>query len=224
MPVELLLRGISVSQPMAAWNLRAMCAVCYAERAIYEIPDDELDAQRVIDELREIEARLLFLDEGSPRPVLSVPHLLSGESSAYYHGYVLADMAVHQTRAFFLARDGHLVDNPRIGPDLRVHYWQPGNSRTFFDFVEQLTGKPLTADAIAHEANRTVPEALAEARTSLEREKTIPEQHGPVDLEARIRIVNGRETIAELGPDGFEALSRTFGAWIEARSASHAAP
>ncbi len=218
MPVDLLLRGIRVSQPMAAWNLRAMCAVCYAERAIYQIPDDQLTAQRVIDEVREIEARLLFLDEGSPRPVLSVPHLLSGESSAYYHGYVLADMAVHQTRAFFLARDGHLVDNPRIGPDLRANYWQPGNSRTFFEFIQSLTGKPLTADAIAHDANRTVEQALAEARTSLDHEKSIPHPSGPVDLEARIRIVNGRETIAELGTNSFDTLSRTFGAWIEARS------
>jgi hypothetical protein len=221
MPTELLLKGIEVAQPMAAWNLRAMCAVCYAERAIYEIPDAELTAERVLRELRAIEARLLFLGDGpeggSPRPVLSVPHLLSGESSAYYHGYVLADMAVHQTRAHFLARDGHLVDNPRIGPDLRDAYWRPGNSRTFFEFVESLTKKPLTADAIAAEANRTVPEALAEARAALEREKTIPRRTGPVELDAEIRIVNGRETIAELGPGGFDELSRAFGAWIEER-------
>jgi hypothetical protein len=220
MPVELLMKGIEVSQPMAAWNLRAMCAVCYAERAIYEIPDAELDAQRVIDELREIEARLLFLDEGSPRPVLSVPHLLSGESSAYYHGYVLADMAVHQTRAFFLERDGHLVDNARIGPDLRAHYWRPGNSRTFFEFIEGLTGKPLTADAIAAEANRTVPEALAEAHAALERERTIPKRDGPVELDARIRVVNGRETIADLDGNGFEPMSDQFASWIRAREKS----
>jgi hypothetical protein len=202
---------------MAAWNLRAMCAVCYAERAIYQIPDAELNAQRVIDELREIEARLLFLDEGSPRPVLSVPHLLSGESSAYYHGYVLADMAVHQTRAFFLERDGYLVDNARIGPDLRANYWRPGNSRTFFEFVEGLTGKPLTADSIATEANRTVPQAIAEACAALERERTIPRRNDKVELDARIRIVNGRETIAELGAGGFEALSNAFAEWIRAR-------
>ena len=41
------------------------------------------------------------------RPLLSVPHLLSDEASCYYHGYVLAEMAVHQTRAFFRARRVH---------------------------------------------------------------------------------------------------------------------
>jgi hypothetical protein len=221
MPVELLMKGIEVSQPMAAWNLRAMCAVCYAERAIYEIPDEQLTAARVLDELRAIEARLLFLgagpEGGSPRPVLSVPHLLSGESSAYYHGYVLADMAVHQTRAHFFARDGHLVDNARIGPDMRATYWRPGNSRTFLEFVEAMTRKPLTADAIAAEANRTVEEALDEARSSLARERTIPRHEGPIELDARIRVVDGRETVAETGEGGFDAMSRAFGAWIEAR-------
>ena len=228
MPVELILKGIEVGQPMAAWNLRAMCAVCYAERAVYAIPDDELTPGRVLDEVRAIESKLLFLGEGpeggSPRPVLSVPHLLSGESSAYYHGYVLADMAVHQTRAFFLGRDGHLVDNARIGPGLREEYWRPGNSRTFFQFVEGLTGKPLSADAIAAHANRTAEEALAEARAALSRESTLPRRKGKVELDAQIRIVNGRETIAELGQGGFDALAREFGAWIEAREAERAAP
>jgi hypothetical protein len=134
MPRELILKGIEIAQPMAAWNVRAMCSVCYAERALYEIPDGELTPERVLREMRAIEERLLFLEGGSPRPTLAVPHLLSGESSAYYHGYVLAEMAVQQTRDFFRRRDGHLVDNPRIGPDLREHYWRPGNALTFFAF------------------------------------------------------------------------------------------
>ena len=35
------------------------------------------------------------------RPMLSVPHILADESAAYYHGYVLAEMSVHQTRKHF---------------------------------------------------------------------------------------------------------------------------
>ena len=43
---------------------------------------------------------LVAFEQGglSARPLLSVPHLLSDEASCYYHGYVLAEMAVHQTR------------------------------------------------------------------------------------------------------------------------------
>lgn len=215
MPTELIERGIAASQPFAAWNLRAMVAVCVAERSIYEIEDDELTAERVLATIRGVERDLLFLDEGSPRPTLSVPHLLAGESSAYYHGYVLAEIAVHQTRDFFRARDGHLVDDPRIGPDLREHYWRPGNSLTFLDFVENLTGAPLSSAAIAARVNRGTGEALAEARADVAREPSIPRRAGPVDLDARIRVVHGREEIADTARGGFERASADFSRWIE---------
>ena len=214
MPVELIERGIRAAQPFAAWNLRAMVAVCAAERAIYEIPDAELTAERVLETIRDVERRLLFLDEGSPRPTLSVPHLLAGESSAYYHGYVLAEIAVHQTRAFFRGRDGHLVDDARIGPDLREHYWSPGNSLTFLDFVENLTGEPLSSAAIAAHVNRGTDEALAEARADVAREPSIPRHTGPIDLGARIRVVHGRTEIADTARGGFEAACADFERWI----------
>ncbi len=220
MPRALVLKGIEIAQPMASWNVRAMCSVCYAERAIYEIPDAELTPERVLLELRAIEERLLFLDGGSPRPTLAVPHLLSGESSAYYHGYVLAEMAVQQTRTFFRARDGHLLDNPRIGPDLREHYWRLGNALTFFDFVENLTGSPLTADALAHEANRDVAATLAEAGAQLDREPNLPRFDAAIDLDAKVRVVHGRETIAVLDARGFEAFEREFARWIDRAEAA----
>ncbi|MCY2960142.1 MAG: M3 family metallopeptidase [Planctomycetota bacterium] len=213
-PAELVERGIRASQPFAAWNLRAMVAVCVAERAIYEIPDAELSADRVLAAIRDAERRLLFLEEGSPRPSLSVPHLLAGESSAYYHGYVLAEIAVQQTRAFFRARDGHLVDNPRIGPDLREHYWRPGNSLTFLDFVENLTGEPLSSAAIAARVNRGTDEALSEMRADLAREPSIPRHAGLVELNARIRVVHGREEIADSSRGGYAGLCSDFERWI----------
>lgn len=220
MPHELALRGVATAQPFAAWNLRAMVAVCEAERAIYEIPDGELSADAVLSVIRGAERRLLFLDEGSPRPTLSVPHLLSGESSAYYHGYVLAEIAVHQTRAFFRQRDGRLLDDARVGPDLREHYWRPGNSLTFLDFVENLTGAPLSSAAIASRANRTVDEALAEARADLAREPSIPRHTGPVELDARVRVVHGREEVADTERGGFEGACADFARWIGQRSRS----
>ena len=154
MPFTLIEKAIRQGQPHAAFAVRSMLAVCYAERAIYEISDEKLTAERVMKEVRDVERRLLFLDEGSPRPVLSVPHLLSNDSSAYYHGYVLAEMVVAQTRAFFEGLDGHLTDNKRIGPDLRESYWREGNLHRFGEFVHRLTGRPLSADDLARQANR----------------------------------------------------------------------
>jgi hypothetical protein len=50
----------------------------------------------------------------SPRPLLSVPHILADESSCYYHGYVLAEMSVHQTRDHFIEKLGAIVDNAQV--------------------------------------------------------------------------------------------------------------
>jgi Zn-dependent oligopeptidase len=215
MPLELIRRGIEARQPFAAWGARAMLAVCYAERALYEVPEGELTPERALEEVRAVERRLLFLERGSPRPVLSVPHLLAGDSSAYYHGYVLAEMAVHQTRDFFRARDGHLVDDPRIGSDLREHYWRPGNSQSFDALVRGLVGAPLGAQAMADSVTGTTDEALARATERIERLAEVPEHAGPVELNGRVRVVHGRETVAELEPGGFEAFADAFAAWVD---------
>jgi hypothetical protein len=218
---ELILRGVRARQPLAAWELRQRLSVCYGEKALYEIPDAELSPQRILDALRDVERRLLFLDEGSPRPILAVPHLLSGESSAYYHGYVLAEMAVQQTRAHVLSRDGFLTDNPALGPALREAYWRPGNSRSFADLVAALTGAPPSAGHLAREVNRSVDEAAAEARARLLRGRSAPRRDGPVELDATVRVMHGNEEIATTGGPAaggrFEECARRFEAWIAAQ-------
>lgn len=212
MPFALIERGIRARQPFAAWSIRAMLMVPYAERAIYELPEAELTPERILETIREVEKKLLFVE--SPRPVLSVPHLLAGESSAYYHGYVLAEMAVEQTRQFFLGRDGHLVDNPRIGHDLRQFYWLPGNSLSFLDLVEGLTGKPLTSRHLAERANKTADAAVEEARAQVDTLADVAEFDGEVALHADIRIVDGHEVIASTATDGFAGAAKRFESWI----------
>lgn len=214
-PWAVIEQSVRSKQPFHAWDLRQMLSVCYGERAIYELPESKLTPDGVLEALRDVERRLLFLEEGSPRPVLSVPHLLSGESSAYYHGYVIAEMGVAQTRHHFLSRDGHLTDNPRIGPELAKAYWQPGNSRPGPSMVAALTGVPLGAAALAGEANRTVEVALREAEACRDRGKTVPRHQGKVDLDARIKVVHGNETVATLEPGGdFERFADQFAGWV----------
>ena len=220
MPVALIEKGIRSRQPFAAWNARTMLAVCYGERALYELPEGELTPQRALETLRAVERRLLFIEDGSPRPILSVPHLLAGESSAYYHGYVLAEMAVEQTRAFFLERDGHLVDNPRMGPELARTYWAPGNSAGFVDLVERLTGEPVGAAALAARLARTAEVAVTEARGAIERLKAVPPFQDAVRLGGRIRIVHGRELVAKLDNGDFQAFATVFADWVDALAAA----
>lgn len=213
-PVELLEEGVRESQPMRAWDVRAMLTVPMAERRLYELEEDRLRPEVVLETFRGVEREMQGLSSGV-RPVLAVPHLLAGEASAYYHGYVLAEMAVHQTRRFFLERDGHLVDNPRIGPDLAEHYWRPGNAVGFEDTLKALTGKGLSADAIVAYCDRSVEEAVAEVRAQVEGLARIPEHTGVVALDATVRVIHGPQEVASTeGAGGFEAACDRFEAWV----------
>lgn len=65
-------------------QVRAMLAVPYFEKALYEMPEDQLAPEALRALADEIETKV----QGglSPRPLLSVPHILADESSCYYHG------------------------------------------------------------------------------------------------------------------------------------------
>jgi Zn-dependent oligopeptidase len=211
-PWELVERQIREEQPFKGWDTRRLITVPMGERFLYELPDDALNTERIIDGLRAIERDVQGLS-ASARPILAVPHLISAESSAYYHAYVLAEMAVQQTRAFFLERDGFLTDNPRIGPDLAEAYWAPGNRVTHDATLVALTGKPLGADAIIADANRSVDEAVAEARRDWERARNEPLPPMPESLDARIRLVHGPEIIADSAGMSLQQVCDAFASW-----------
>lgn len=213
-PTELIHKLARNEDRYRAWRIRSMLAVSYAEKAIYEMSAEELTAENILRTLRRIEEEMLMMP-GGPRPLLSVPHLLSGEASAYYHGYILAEMAVYQTRDYFMKKYGYITDNPNVGPELRDVYWKPGNSKTFLEFVEELTGEPFGARATAELVNRSLDDAIAEADGMIERQKTVPCFTGAVDLNADIAVVHGAEVIATTA-DGrsFEEVSATFRDWV----------
>jgi hypothetical protein len=213
MPLELIEQSVRETQSLRSWDVRSMLTVPFAERAIYELDDKDRTPDRVIGELRRIETSLQGL-HAAPRPVLSVPHLLSGESSAYYHGYVLAEMASYQTRDYFLERDGRLTDNPRVGRDLSAHYWKPGNAVPFDDTVRALTGQSLSADALARECNLTVDQALSTARIAARRGALEPPASEPTTLDAIIHVMHGNQRIASTEEGGLEGLCDAFEGWI----------
>jgi len=213
MPVELIERSIRETLPFRGWDIRAMMTIPFGERALYECPEDQLHPEHILNTFRGIEKDLQGLT-GGIRPILTVPHLLSGEASAYYHGYVLAEMAVYQTRAHFLKQDGYLTDNPNIGPALAEHYWSPGNAVAFSATLESLTGNGLSTDALVEHCNQDLDEALSGAHASIEKEASIPKHEGPVELDATIRVIHGKKEIASTKGTSFEQLSDDFENWV----------
>jgi hypothetical protein len=134
MPVELLKEVVIEHHRSLARQLRYMLIIPFFERALYEMPDDQLTPENILKLARDTENKLVFAD--SAKPAITIPHLLQQISSAYYHGYVLAELAVYQTRAYFLKKYGYIVDNPKIAREMTKKYWAEGNRRSFFEFVQ----------------------------------------------------------------------------------------
>ena len=128
-PDALIHAKIESAQPFAAWAQRTTLVVPYFERELYQLAENELTPERVLGLARECEQRIQGVAT-APRPLLSIPHLLNQESAASYHGYLLAQMTVDQTRAYFEREYGYLADNSAIGPVLAEHFWARGNSIT----------------------------------------------------------------------------------------------
>jgi hypothetical protein len=217
-PSALILERIGASQPMRAFDARSIAVVPYFESALYQLPEDDLTPGAVLELARATELRVLGTE--SPRPLLAIPHLLNQESAASYQGYLLALMAVAQTRAHFLNEFGYLTDNPSIGPALSAHYWEPGNSVDHNTMLRGLTGEGFSARHLADECNESVDEARERARKSMQAAAERPYPDSPVaTLDAHIRIVHGAELLAD-SRDGEEAMCDQFEAWVRAHYAA----
>ena len=215
MPEALIAARIASRQPFMAFDERSIAVVSVFEAALYAMPDEARTPDAVLRLARETETRIL---EGpSPRPLLAVPHLLNQESSAAYHGYLLAEMAVYQTRDHLLGRLGYLTDNPAVGPLLEEHYWRRGNSVTHDETLASLTGERLSGRSLAAACGASVETALAASRESIRAAAargTTSRDEGTLD--ATIRILHGAEVVAD-NSHSDERMCADFERWVEAR-------
>ena len=216
-PWEIIADKIKSTHPYEVFALRGMIAVSYFEKALYEMDEKDVSAESIKALADRVEKDI----QGglSPRPLLSVPHILSDEASCYYHGYVLAEMAVHQTREFFLKRDGYICDNPKVGPTITEAYWKPGNSEPFLGLVENLTGAPLTGEAWIKELKQSVDDLLKEEKASYDKKRAESNDScDDINLNMRIRIVDGDEVLADTKEDGgFLATCKKFEEYVQKR-------
>jgi oligoendopeptidase F len=196
-PDDLIQAQIKATQPFAARAERSILVVPYFERALYALPDDQLAIEPVLALARASEQRILGVPV-SPRPLLAIPHLLNQESAAAYHGYLLANMAVYQTRAYFERRFGYLTDNPAVGPLLAEHYWARGNGINHNQTLLSLTGEAFNAKYLADACNKSVDQAWQDAQNQMSGAASRVYPPAPeLGLDATIRIVHGADVIAD---------------------------
>ncbi|MDM5136453.1 M3 family metallopeptidase [Aeromonas salmonicida] len=214
-PDSLIKAMIAARQPFRAFNERQIALVSYFERDLYAMEEIDRTPDTVLALARQWERKILGTE--SPRPLLAIPHLLNQESACAYHGYLLALMAVEQTRAYFLQRDGYLTDNPRIGPDLAAHYWGPGNGMTHDETLRSLTGEGFSAVPLAEVCNQSVADAWAQAQACMAAAQQRPPTGEGAPLNARIRVVHGSELIADNSESEARMLA-DFEGWIRRQS------
>ncbi|KAB0667108.1 peptidase M3 [Aeromonas veronii] len=215
-PDVLIKEMIEARQPFRAFNERQIALVAYFERDLYAMDEAERTPEAVLALARQWERKIVGVE--SPRPLLAIPHLLNQESACAYHGYLLALMAVEQTRAFFLKRDGYLTDNPRIGPDLAAHYWGPGNGMSHDETLRSLTGEGFSAVPLAEACNLSAGEAWQQAQACMAAAQQRPAAGEGSPLDAHIRVVHGAELIADNNESETRMLA-DFEAWILSYSA-----
>lgn len=213
-PDALIKEMIEARQPFRAFNERQIALVAYFERDLYAMDEAERTPEAVLALARQWERQIVGVE--SPRPLLAIPHLLNQESACAYHGYLLALMAVEQTRAFFLKRDGYLTDNPRIGPDLAAHYWGPGNGMSHDETLRSLTGEGFSAVPLAEACNLSAAEAWQQAQACMAAAQQRPATGEGAPLDAHIRVVHGAELIADNSESETRMLA-DFEAWIAQR-------
>jgi hypothetical protein len=212
-PDELIRARIESQQPMRAFDERSIAVVPYFEAALYALDDAALTPDAVLALARATERRILGLQNGAPRPLLAIPHLLNQESAASYQGYLLAHMAVYQTRAFFLREQGYLADNPAIGPALAAHYWGPGNSIDHDATLRRLTGEGFSARYLAEACNESIDEAWSRAQEAIAAAAARPAGPELAALDATIRIVHGETVLADSSA-GEAAMCERFESWV----------
>ncbi|WP_391091489.1 M3 family metallopeptidase [Vibrio sp. NH-UV-68] len=193
-PDEIIQAMINSNQPFKAYQERSILVVPYFESALYQMSDGDLTPEKITALARDCEKRILGL-ECSPRPLMAIPHLLSDEASCAYHGYLLAHMAVYQTRAYFLDKFGYLTDNPEIGPLLAKHYWHAGNQRSHNDTIVSLTGEGFNAKYLADECNLSPQQAWLQQQQKIDQLAT-RQRAEPAPLNATIKVVDGNNELA----------------------------
>lgn len=208
-PLDIFERKLKATYHLRPLDMMHINFVVDFERRIYECKN--LTKEFVIDTAKEVNRKYFDRSEDSIS-ILNVPHIYTWESSAYYHGYGLADLAVSQWREYFYKKYGYIVDNPKVGKEM-AKIWKYGSLYNTRQFVKMATGKPFGPEAYLKDITKSYEEILKSAKQKIERLNKVPLYKKPVKLNAKISIVHGKQKIAD-NKKSFEDMEAKFRKWI----------
>jgi len=208
-PFEIFERKTKKLKALKPTQLNSIIFVSQFEKEIYE--SKKLTSEKVL-ALAKKNYKKYFDMSADSLSILNVPHIYSWESSASYHGYGLAELALHQWRRYFYKKYGYIVDNPKVGKEMR-EIWKLGAGKTFKEFVIMATGKRLSADAFLNAINLPLEETLKKAKARIKKLETIKMKKGPINLNVLIRMMHGKKKISD-NKKSFEDMAARYKKWL----------
>jgi oligoendopeptidase F len=201
------MRALNVLRPL---DMMSICFVVFFERDIYECKN--LTKEFVIKTAKKWFQKCFDRSEDSVW-ALGIPHIYSWESSAYYHGYGLAELAVSQWREYFFKKYGYIVDNPKVGKEI-TKIWSYASLYPAKTFVKMATGKKLGPEAYLKSVTKSADEVIESGKKRVARLEKVPLFKKPVDLKGKIVIVHGKDKVAD-NSKSFEDMDMKFRKWLK---------
>lgn len=209
-PFDLYERKLKAIHPLLPLDMMGIMFVMEFERTIYECKN--LTREFMLETAKAVYKKYFDKSEDSIS-ILNVPHIYSWESSAYYHGYGLAELGVAQWRDYFYKKYGYIVDNPNVGKEM-TKVWRHGSLYTSGEFIKMATGRARSADTYIKNITRPLDEILKTAKQRISRLKKVPVNKKPVKLNAKITLVHGKQRIAD-NKKSFEVMEAKYRAWLK---------
>lgn len=206
---DLYKRRLDKIYPLIPLAFMSMMFVSEFEKRIYECKN--LTSEFVLQTARDMHKRFFDRSENTIG-ALNIPHIYAWESSANYHGYALAELAVYQWRDYFYKKYGYIVDNKHVGKEMK-RVWQLGAKYPSKRLVEMATGKKLSTSAFIKDVTRRRDKIVEDAQKKIKKLETVPRFKKSIDLDVTITLVHGKEKIAD-NKKGFEMMDQKYRKWL----------
>lgn len=208
-PFELFKRRVEKLNVLTPLSMMGINMVMDFERRVYS--SENLNQNKIIDLAKQTAKKYADYSVDTMW-LLNVPHIYSWESSCSYHGYGLAELSLSQWREYFYQKYGYIVDNKNVGREMS-RVWAMGSSHTYADFVKIATGKKLSPDAFIRGATMSIRARLKQAKERLKHTAKVPKYRGKVRLNAKIRMVHGKQVIAD-NSQSFEKMAEKYAKFL----------
>ena len=207
-PWELFERKTKATALLKTDTIMSVVFLATFERQVYEL--QKPTAEKIL-KIAKAVYRDIYDPSVDSLKVLNTPHLYAWEFSCSYHGYGLAQVALHQWREYFYKKYGFIVDNPLVGKEM-TEAWSTGARYDFKTAVKRATGKTLSAKSLITHITCSPEMTIREAKKRLKMLEGIKTK--AAKLNATIELVHGKKSITN-NSNGIAEMGEVYKKWYQ---------